>query len=71
MTLVRLMNEVMRGYQDEFVQVYLDDIVVFSKNEHEHQAHLPLKKNPDHIKKNCWFDKYLVTVHPIRYLSNQ
>jgi len=40
MTFVRLMNEVMRGYQDEFVQVYLDDIVVFSKNEHEHQAHL-------------------------------
>lgn len=40
MTFVRLMNEVMRGYQDEFVQVYLDDIVVFSRNEYEHQAHL-------------------------------
>jgi len=40
MTFVRLMNEVMRGYQDDFVQVYLDDIVVFSRDEYEHQAHL-------------------------------
>ncbi|KAF0691406.1 Uncharacterized protein FWK35_00036669, partial [Aphis craccivora] len=40
MTFVRLMNEVMRGYQDDFVQVYLNDIVVFSRDEYEHQAHL-------------------------------
>ncbi|KAL4126516.1 hypothetical protein QTP88_010738 [Uroleucon formosanum] len=40
MTCVRLMNEVMKGYQDDFVQVYVDDIVVFSRDEYEHQAHL-------------------------------
>jgi len=40
MTFVRLMNEVLRGYLDEFVQVYLDDIVVFSNTTDEHQYHL-------------------------------
>jgi hypothetical protein len=40
MTFVRLMNEVLRGFLDEFVQVYLDDIVIFSKISDEHQYHL-------------------------------
>ncbi|KAL4092313.1 hypothetical protein QTP88_026837 [Uroleucon formosanum] len=41
MTFVRLINEVMmRGYQDDFVQVHLDNIIVFSRDEYEHQAHL-------------------------------
>lgn len=40
MTFVRLMNEVLRGYLDEFVQVYLDDIVIFSGNQDEHRYHL-------------------------------
>ena len=40
MTFVRLMNEVLRGYLDEFVQVYLDDIVIFSINQDEHRYHL-------------------------------
>jgi hypothetical protein len=40
MTFVRLMNEVLRGYLDEFIQVYLDDIVIFSKTSDEHQYHL-------------------------------
>ncbi|XP_025406057.1 predicted GPI-anchored protein 58 [Sipha flava] len=37
MTFVRLMNEVLRGYLDEFAQVYLDDIVIFSANQDEHR----------------------------------
>jgi len=40
MSFVRLMNEVLRGYLDEFVRVYLDDIVVFSNTTDEHQYHL-------------------------------
>ncbi len=40
MTFVRLMNEVLRGYLDDFVRVYLDDIVVFSNTTDEHQCHL-------------------------------
>jgi hypothetical protein len=40
MTFVRLMNEVLRSYLDEFVQVYLVDIVIFFASQDEHQYHL-------------------------------
>ena len=36
----RLMNAVMSGYIDDFVLVYLDDILVYSDNAEEHEAHL-------------------------------
>ncbi|KAL4082740.1 hypothetical protein QTP88_029673 [Uroleucon formosanum] len=39
-TFVRLMNEVLRGYLDEFVRVCLDNIVVFSNTTDEHKCHL-------------------------------
>ena len=34
------MNAVMSGYIDDFVIVYLDDILVYSNNAEEHEAHL-------------------------------
>lgn len=40
MTFVRLMNEVLRGYLDDFVQVYLDDIVIYSDTYDNHITHL-------------------------------
>ena len=36
----RLMNAVMSGYIDDFVLVYLDDILVYSNNAEEHKVHL-------------------------------
>ena len=33
------MNVVMSGYIDDFVLVYLDDILVYSSNAEEHKAH--------------------------------
>ena len=39
-TFQRLMNEVMSSYIDDFVGVYLDDILVYSVTAEEHELHL-------------------------------
>ena len=41
-TFQRLMNSIMGEYIDDFVLVYLDDILVFSTTEHEYEHHLRL-----------------------------
>ena len=35
-----LMNRVFRPYVDQFVMVFIDDILVYSKDVHEHEQHL-------------------------------
>ena len=37
-----LMNKVFMEYLDKFVMVFIDDILVYSKNEEEHEGHLRL-----------------------------
>ena len=41
-TFQRLMNNIMGEYIDNFVLLYLDDILVFSTTEYEHEHHLRL-----------------------------
>jgi hypothetical protein len=37
-----LMNNVFMEYLDKFVMVFIDDILVYSRSEEEHDAHLHL-----------------------------
>ena len=39
---MRLMNEVFHDYLDKFVIIFIDDILIYSKTEVEHKAHLKL-----------------------------
>ena len=34
-----LMNRLFRNYQDSFIIVFIDDILVYSKNEGDHMGH--------------------------------
>jgi hypothetical protein len=61
-----LMNDIFWEYMDEFVVVYLDDILIFSKNQENHDKHvrLVLAKLQKHglcaKLEKCEFDKSLV-----------
>jgi phosphomevalonate kinase len=35
-----MMNDIFREYLDHFVIIYLDDILIYSKNEEEHEHHV-------------------------------
>ena len=37
-----LMNRVFQPYVDQFVVVFIDNILVYSKDAHEHQQHLKM-----------------------------
>ena len=40
MTFMDLMNRVFRSYVDQFVVVFIDDILVYSKDREDHDIHL-------------------------------
>lgn len=44
-TFQRLMDSILADYLWKFVVVYLDDIIVFSKDKEEHGRHLKMVRN--------------------------
>jgi hypothetical protein len=39
---MNLMNSVFMDYLDKFVVVFIDDILIYSQNEEEHEEHLKM-----------------------------
>ena len=39
-TFMSMMNNVLSKYPDKFVRVFIDDILIYSKDEKEHQENL-------------------------------
>ena len=37
-----LMNNILSNYLDKFVVIFIDDILIYSKNEQEHEEHLKI-----------------------------
>ena len=37
-----LMNNILSKYLDKFVVVFIDDILIYSKNKQEHEEHLKI-----------------------------
>jgi hypothetical protein len=68
-----LMNKVFMEYLDTFVVVFIDDILIFSKNKEEHDEHLrlvlqKLRENQLYVKLNkCefWLKEVLFLSHII------
>nr|GEW51682.1 putative reverse transcriptase domain-containing protein [Tanacetum cinerariifolium] len=51
-----LMNRVCKPYLDKFVIVFIDDILIYSKDEKEHEEHL--KAILEFLKKEEWYAKF-------------
>ena len=70
-TFMDLMNRVFKQYLDLFVIVFIDDILIYSRNEKEHASHLRivLQTLKDH-QKFAKFSKYEFWLQSIAFIGN-
>ncbi|GKB31248.1 reverse transcriptase domain-containing protein [Tanacetum coccineum] len=66
-----LMNRMCKPYLDKFVIVFIDDILIYSRDEKEHEEHLKtilelLKKEELYAK----FSKYEFWIHTLKFLGH-
>ena len=69
-TFQHAMNEIFREHLDTFVLVYLDDILIYSKNKEEHRKHV--RKVLELLRKNDLFakpEKCAFGVDTVEYLG--
>ena len=66
-----LMNRLFRPFLDKFVIMFIDDILVFSKSEREHEEHLKvvLQTLRDH-KLYAKFSKCIFWEHEVKFLDH-
>ena len=72
-TFMALMNKVFQPYLDKFVIVFIDDILVYSRNKEEHEQHLriilqTLRKKQLYAKLSKWefqIDEFVFLGHVI------
>nr|GEX31325.1 putative reverse transcriptase domain-containing protein [Tanacetum cinerariifolium] len=70
-----LMNRVCKPFLDKFIIVFIDDILIYSRNKVEHEGHLKqimeLHKNEESYAKFSKYDFWLSKVKVIAYASHQ
>ncbi|KAA3461326.1 Transposon Ty3-I Gag-Pol polyprotein [Gossypium australe] len=62
-TLMDLMNQVLQPFLDQFIVVFIDGILVYSKTEHEHDEHL--RKVLQILQKKKLYDKQNATLNQV------
>nr|GEV40739.1 putative reverse transcriptase domain-containing protein [Tanacetum cinerariifolium] len=69
-----LMNRVCKPYLDKFVIVFIDDILIYSKNKEDHEEHLKtileLFKNEKLYAKFSKYDIWLESIHFLGHVIN-
>nr|GFC15362.1 putative reverse transcriptase domain-containing protein [Tanacetum cinerariifolium] len=66
-----LMNRVCKPYMDKFVIVFIDDILIYSKDEKEHKEHLrQILKLPKKEELYAKFSKYEFWIPKVQFLGH-
>nr|GEV03822.1 putative reverse transcriptase domain-containing protein [Tanacetum cinerariifolium] len=71
-----LMNRVCKPYSDKFVIVFIDDILIYSRSEEEHEAHLKtildlLKKEKLYAKFSKFIENFSKIAKPLTQLTQK